>query len=285
VRIDGKRVIVTGASSGIGRSLAAALAKRGAVLTLAARDRARLDAVVGEISEAYPESRPAVAVPCDVSNESEVRDLVGGVVERLGGVDVLINNAGISVFGEEGRTSTDDYRRLMSVNFFGALFAMREALPFMRRQESGLIVNVASVAALHGVPYLAAYCASKAALVAVSQGLRAELAGSGVRIMIVYPGYTATEIYEREKKAGGARRPSGRYASAESVAEAIARGIERGTRDLYLTWQGRALGVLRGLAPFIVERAMRDIARDLANPDARASGGRPISEGDDGGTR
>jgi short-subunit dehydrogenase len=283
VRLDGKRVILTGASAGIGRSLAAALARRGAALTLAARDRARLDAVVEEISEAYPESRPAVAAPCDVSNELGVRDLIGGVVERAGGVDVLINNAGISVFGEERRTSTDDYRRLMSVNFFGALFAMREALPFMRRQESGLVVNVASVAALHGVPYLAAYCASKAALVAVSQALRSELAGSGVRIMIAYPGYTATEIYEREKKAGGARRPTGRYASPETVAEAIARGIERGTRDLYLTWQGRALGLLRGLAPFVVERAMRDIARDLADPDARASGDSLIPGAGDGG--
>lgn len=276
MRLDGKRVIVTGASSGIGRSLAASLAKRGAVLTLAARDRARLDAVVGEISEAYPESRATVAAPCDVSNELDVRNLIGGVVERTGGVDALVNNAAISVFGEERRTSVQDYRGLMSVNFFGALFAMREVLPFMRRQESGLIVNVASVAALHGVPYLAAYCASKAALVAVSQSLRAELAGTGIRIMIVYPGYTATEIYEREKKAGGARRPTGRYASAESVAEAIARGIERGTRDLFLTWQGRALGVLRGLAPFVVERAMRDIARDLADPGARASADPPV---------
>lgn len=283
MRLDGKRVIVTGASAGIGRSLASSLARRGAALTLAARDRVRLDAVVGEISEESPESRAPVAVPCDVSNESEVRNLIGGVVERWGGVDVLVNNAAISVFGEERWTSIQDYRSLMSVNFFGALFATREALPFMRRQESGLIVNVASVAALYGVPYLAAYCASKAALVAVSQALRAELAGTGIRIMIVYPGYTATEIYEREKKAGGARRPTGRYASAESVAEAIARGIERGTRDLYLTWQGRALGVLRGLAPFVVERAMRDIARDLADPDARASADSPVPGAGDGG--
>lgn len=89
--------------------------------------------------------------------------------------------------------------------------------------------------------------------------------------MIVYPGYTATEIFEREKRAGGARRPSGRYASAEDVAEAIARRIERGAGDLYLTVRGRALGALRGLAPLVVERAMRSIARDLADPDARPS--------------
>ena len=271
MRIDGTRVIVTGASSGIGRALATALAKRGAVLTLAARRGDRLEEVVREVAERFPSSPPPVAVPCDVSNAADVTVLVGGTVERLGSVDILINNAGISVFGEEARTSVNDYRDLMSVNFFGALHSMREVLPFMRRQGSGLIVNVASVAALHGVPYLAAYCASKAALVALSQSLRAELHGSGVRIMIVYPGYTETEIFEREKKVGGARRPPGKYASAADVAEAITRAIDTDARDLYMTVRGRALSVLRGLAPPIVERAMRNIARELADPDAPRS--------------
>ena len=271
MRIDGTRVIVTGASSGIGRALAIALAESGAVLTLAARRGDRLEEVVREIAERAPSSPPAVAVPCDVSNAADVAVLVGGTVERLGGVDVLVNNAGISVFGEEARTSVDDYRDLMSVNFFGALHLLREVLPFMRRQGSGLIVNVASVAALYGVPYLAAYCASKAALVALSQSLRAELSGSGVRVMIVYPGYTETEIFEREKRVGGARRPPGRYASAADVAEAIIRAIEADARDLYMTARGRALSVLRGLAPPIVERAMRNIARELADPEAPRS--------------
>jgi short-subunit dehydrogenase len=271
MRIDGTRVIVTGASSGIGRALAISLAQRGAVLTLAARRGDRLEEVAREIAERRPSSPRPVAVPCDVSDAQDVTTLVGGTVERLGSVDVLVNNAGISVFGEEVRTSVDDYRDLMSVNFFGALHSMREVLPFMRRQGSGLIVNVASVAALHGVPYLAAYCASKAALVALSQSLRAELHGSGIRVMIVYPGYTETEIFEREKRVGGARRPPGNYASAADVAEAITRGIEADARDLYMTSRGRALSVLRGLAPPIVERAMRSIARELADPDAPRS--------------
>lgn len=264
-------MIVTGASSGIGRALALVLAGRGAVLTLAARRSDRIEEVVQEVRERFPSSPTPVAVRCDVSNAADVTALVGGAVERLGTVDVLINNAGISVFGEEARTSIDDYRNLMAVNFFGTVHSMREVLPFMRRQGSGLIVNVSSVAALHGVPYLAAYCASKAALVAVSQSLRAELHGSGVRVMIVYPGYTETEIFEREKRVGGARRPPGEYASAAGVAEAITRAIEADARDLYMTARGRALSVLRGLAPPIVERAMRNIARDLADPDAPRS--------------
>ncbi len=151
------------------------------------------------------------------------------------------------MFGDAARTSLQDYRDVMAVNFLGAVHCMSEALPFMLRRESGLIVNVATVAALHGVPYLGAYGASKAALVSLSQSLRAELDGTGVRVMIVYPGYTDTEIFGVEKKVGGARRPSGRYAPAEGVAEAIARGIESDARDVFLTARGRLLSILRGL--------------------------------------
>jgi len=263
VRIDGKRAIVTGASSGIGRAIAISLASRGAALTLAARRRDRLETVAREIAERFPSAQVPAVAPCDVSDPAQVSALIGGAIERFGDVDVLVNNAGRSVFGEEKRTSLDDYRALMAVNFYGALFCMREVLPFMLRRESGLIVNVATTAALYGVPYLAAYGASKAALVALSQSLRAELDGTGVRVMLVYPGYTDTEIFEVEKRVGGARRPPGTYASAESVANAVVRGIESGGRDVFLTARGKALNALRGLAPFVVDHAMRRIAREL----------------------
>jgi short-subunit dehydrogenase len=272
VRIDGKHVIVTGASSGIGRALAFSLAKRGARVTLAARRTERLEAAAREIVERFPAAPAPTVVRCDVSDPSDASRLIGGAVEQFGGVDVLVNNAGISVFGEAARTSLQDYRDVMAVNFLGALHCMREALPFMLRRESGLIVNVATVAALHGVPYLAAYGASKAALVSLSQSLRAELDGTGVGVMIVYPGYTDTEIFGVEKKVGGARRPPGAYASADGVAEAIARGIEAGRRDVFLTVRGRLLSVLTGAAPFVVERAMRRIAselRDTTDPPDR----------------
>jgi len=263
MRLSGRRVVVTGASSGIGRALAHAFADRGAVLTLAARRLEKLEEVAREIVESRPGTDAPAVVRCDVTNPHDVSTLVGGTVERLGSVDVLVNNAGVSVFGDEARTSIDDYRHVMEVNFFGALYCTREALPFMLRQEDGLIVNISTVAAIHGVPYLAAYGASKAALVALSQSLRAELAGTGVRVMIVYPGYTESEIYDTEKKVGGASRPAGRYAPASTVAEATVRAIERGARDLIATPQGRLLWALDGLAPPIVEHAMRKIAREL----------------------
>lgn len=263
MRIEGKSVILTGASSGIGRALVSPLVGRGAIVTAAARRKERLESVCREAGEEYPGSTPPAPVACDVADPGAAGALVGGTVEREGAVDVLINNAGVSVFGAEGLTSVDDYREVMEVNFFGALNCMREALPFMIRRGDGLIVNVLSVAALHGVPYLSAYCASKSALLATSQALRAELAESGVRVMLVYPGYTATEIFQAEKRVGGAARPSGQYASADVVAERIVRAIEADSRDLFLTARGRALYMLRGLAPRIVERAMRKIAREL----------------------
>lgn len=267
MRIEGQRVVITGASSGIGRAMAFSLARRGAVLTISSRAADRLEETSREVAAACPDAPVPVAVPCDVSNASNVSVLIGGVVERLGAVDVLVNNAGISVYGETELTPVDDFRAMMSVNFFGALNCMREVLPFMKRRERGLIVNVASVAALHGVPYLGAYGASKAALVAVSQSLRAELSESGVRIMIVYPGYTDTDIFARESKVGGARRPDGPYAPAADVAEAIVRGMEAGGRDLVLTAQGKVLSALRGVAPSFVERAMRKIAGELRDVD------------------
>ncbi len=270
MRIEGKSIILTGASSGIGRALVSPLVKRGAVLTIAARRGERLAEVAREAAERYPDSPPPVAVACDVTDGTAVSSLVGGAVERLGDVDVLINNAGVSAFGEEARTSVDDYRDVMEVNFYGALACMREVLPFMVRRGEGLIVNVLSVAALHGVPYLSAYCASKSALLAVSESIRAELADSGVRVMLVYPGYTDSEIFDVEKRVGGARRPPGTYAPADIVAQRIVRAIEVGSGDLFLTMRGRALSVLRGLAPPVVERAMRKIARELRCPDEPA---------------
>jgi short-subunit dehydrogenase len=275
MRIEGKSIIVTGASSGIGRALVHELAKRGAVLTIAARRGERLASVADEVKRRYPDSHAPVPVTCDVTDAAAVAALVGGAVERFGDVDVLINNAGVSVFGEETRTSIGDYRDVMEVNFYGALNCMREVLPFMVRRGEGLIVNVLSVAALYGVPYLSAYCASKSALLSVSETLRSELVCSGVRIMLVYPGYTESEIFEVEKRVGGARRPSGTYTPAEVVAERVVRAIEAGAGDVFLTLRGRALSVLRGLAPALVERAMR---RETALEQTEASDHRSLPE-------
>jgi len=263
MRLEGKRVVITGASSGIGAALALALGGRGARLLLAARGKRRLQGTAAVAALRHPGLMPPAVVPCDVTDRESVRSLCAAAVEQLGGLDVLVNNAGISVYGLAEYGSVADFERVMAVNFYGPLYATLAAIPLMRRQRSGLIVSVASVAALHGVPYLAAYSASKAALAALTQSLRAELHESGIRLLTVYPGYTRTPLFDHEKKLGGARRPRSGYAAPEDVARSIVRAIERDLEELVLSPPGRALALLRGLVPGLVQRAMRVLAIQL----------------------
>ncbi len=270
MHIEGKGIVVTGASSGIGAALARALAGRGARLVLAARSEMRLRAVAAPIEPA------PLVVACDVTDPAAVRTLVRAARRHLGGIDALVNNAGRCVYGAAERTAPGDLQSLLAVNLCGPLYGMREVVPEMRRRGRGLVVNVASVAALHGVPYLAAYAASKAAIAALSQSWRAELAGTGVRFLTVYPGYTRTPLFTTEKKVGGARRPRRGYAPPEKVAWAILRAIERDRTELVLSLEGRALAALRGVVPSLVEKAMERIASALRLEEpAFGTGGLP----------
>jgi short-subunit dehydrogenase len=262
-RIKNARVVVTGASSGIGRAIAFEAARKGGNLILASPRLYSLRKVADEIQNAFADAPIPLAVSCDVTRREDVAKLIKTSVDRLGGIDILINNAGIGVYGPSDKTSLEDFRSVMEVNFFGAVNCILEALPFMKREGKGLVVNIASVAAKHGVPFLGAYSASKAALAAFSQSLRAELVRSGISLMVVYPGYTQTEFFLKEKKVGGAHRPLGPYASVTKVSRAIVRAIEIEKRELVLSVQGKALAFSQGLMPWLVERAMQRIAFQL----------------------
>lgn len=230
---------------------------------LSARCLAGLQGTAAVVSLTRPALPLPVVIPCDVADPGSVRAMYDALVQRLDGLDVLINNAGISVYGLMEYGSVADVERVMAVNFYGAVHTMLNAIPLMRRQGGGLIVNVSSVAGLHGIPYLAAYSASKAALSALAQSLRAELHQSGIRLLTVYPGYTRTPMFRHEKKLGGARRPRSGYAAPGDVARSIVRAMERGVEELVLSPSGWALSVLRGLLPALVQRAMRYLAVQL----------------------
>jgi short-subunit dehydrogenase len=265
MQLEGKRVLITGASSGIGRALATEFARHSAILALVARRTHVLAEVAREIGTA---NMPLI-IGCDVTDSACVERMMATCRDALGGIDILINNAGISIYGASDRTLLADFRALMEVNFIGAVNCSLGALPLMKNASHGLIVNISSVAALHGVPYLGAYGASKAALAAFGQSLRAELKSSGIAVLNVYPYYTRSPLFDHEKLVGGAHRPQQPYADVSTVARQIVQAVGRERKELVLSGEGKALFVLRGLVPSLIDRKMQHIAdrlRDRKEP-------------------
>lgn len=191
----GKAVVVTGASSGIGRETALAFGAVGARVALVARRRELLNEVAAEIAKRGGE---AVVVPADVTKASAVRTALRTARERLGRLDVVVNNAGVLIPATVDKLRSADLRRMLQVNLFGALFVMQEAVAAMRAQEDGgVIVNVASLAGRRGLSPLGGYCATKFALVGLTEALRTELHGTPIHVALVMPGVVETPMVEQ----------------------------------------------------------------------------------------
>ena len=215
--------VVTGAARGIGRVVALTLAERG--YRVAANDLAEPEAALREMRDA---GATVLALPGDVSDEEAVRGMVRTVVDGFGRVDVLVNNAGVSLITPAEKTTLSDWRRVLEVNLTGPFLTCREFGKAMLGQGSGSIVNVASVAGLLGIADRAAYNASKHGLIGLTRTLAAEWGGRGVRVNAVCPGWVKTEM-DDEDQAGGytdadieSRTPMGRFARPEDVAQAVA---------------------------------------------------------------
>jgi NAD(P)-dependent dehydrogenase (short-subunit alcohol dehydrogenase family) len=219
-----KVAIITGAARGIGRRAAITLAESG--YRIAAND---LEAPEDTLEELRSAGADVLSLLGDVSDEVAVRGMVGKVLENLGRVDVLVNNAGISAIVPAEDTTLADWERTISVNLTGPFLMCREFGRVMLGQGSGSIVNVSSVAGLLGVSDRAAYNASKHGLVGLTRTLAAEWGGRGVRVNAVCPGWVKTEMDEEDQGAGGysdadieGRVPMARFAKPEDVARAIA---------------------------------------------------------------
>ena len=262
MRIEHSRILITGASSGIGKSLAFELARRGARLILTARNHDRLHHVEDEINRRFTNTT-AHAIACDVSHTAGTRHLAQACIDRWCGLDILINNAGIGLYGETEKTTTDDLRSVFETNVLGAMNTMSATLPLLRESGKGMIVNISSVAALYGIPYLGAYGASKAALAAISQSLRAELARDDISVLVAYLDYTESGIFTAEKKTGGAHRPPGPYTPADQVACSVIRAIELEKRKMVNSFRGRTLTLARDIAPRFVYRSMFNLSEAL----------------------
>jgi NADP-dependent 3-hydroxy acid dehydrogenase YdfG len=224
---DGKVVAVTGASSGIGLATARLLAQRGARLVLGASRAERLEEAAAAIRR---DGGEAVSAVVDVSRREDMQRLVARAQETYGRLDVLVSNAGVMPIGPVSRLATDDWERMIDVNVKGVLWGVAAALPLFEAQGAGHFINVASTAARKTVPNMAVYSASKAAVLAFSDGLRQELAGK-FRVTVVLPGYTATNFADHvpDEALRSQLAQYGREVAmpAKAVAEAIAYAIDQ----------------------------------------------------------
>ncbi|RCH67532.1 SDR family NAD(P)-dependent oxidoreductase [Streptomyces sp. SDr-06] len=190
--VRGKVVAITGASGGIGEATALLLAARGATVVLGARRADRLDAVVERITAA---GGTASAVPVDVTRREDLSALVAGATERYGRLDALVGNAGLGAVSPLDDLRVDDWDAMIDVNIKGVLYGIAAALPVFRRQGYGHFVNVSSTAARRTVPHQAVYSATKAAVHALSEGLRQE-AGDALRVTLITPGFVRTDFVD-----------------------------------------------------------------------------------------
>jgi NAD(P)-dependent dehydrogenase (short-subunit alcohol dehydrogenase family) len=233
-------LVVTGASSGLGRAIARGAGGRGAKVVVTGRNGEALDRCVAEIEGAGSE---ALAIPADCTDQEHVEQVVASAVERFGRIDTYVANAIVTVYSEVERLEPAELRRVIDVNFFGVAYGFWAALPHLRVSK-GTFLHVSSALAYRGIPLQAAYCASKAALRAFLESARVEeqKAGTGVAISLVLPGAINTPQFDRDRqKIGYQPQPVPPIYQPEPFAEATLRCAERPIRELPISWGAQKL--------------------------------------------
>ena len=266
-----KAVIITGASSGIGKALSLQLAHEGTWLALAARDTSRLDSLALECERL---GGRAIALPTDVSDESQCQTLIYRANEYFGRVDMLINNAGMSVVSKlEELSDLRLFKQVMDVNLYGTVHCTFHALPYLK-ESRGRIVNVSSLGGLLAIPYNSPYVSSKFAMNGFSESLRMELANDGVSITLICPYWVVTEFHERYlDKNGNPKGVAGRalytkdMMTAGQCAEIIVEAARRRKRQVVMSPGGLGLW-LKLVAPgwmdkLTIQRFLKPVAKRL----------------------
>ncbi|MFI3247763.1 MAG: SDR family oxidoreductase [Rikenellaceae bacterium] len=254
-RMDGKCVVVTGASSGIGEALAREYAALGANVVLGARQEARLQEVVADITAKGGKALYAVV---DVVKEEECKALIDKAIESYGAIDVLICNAGLSMRALFDDVDLEVLHRLMDVNFWGTVNCVKYALPHLQATK-GSIVGVSSVAGLHGLPGRTGYSASKYAMTGFLETIRIENLKKGLHVMIACPGFTASNVRFSAltadgKSQGETPREEDKMMSAEQVAQIIIKGVQKRKRLSLMEFNGRATHFIKKLCPAFLDK-------------------------------
>jgi short-subunit dehydrogenase len=267
-RFKEKVVIVTGASSGIGEAIAWEFARNGSRVVLAARSEDKLKQITGEINDNGWE---AVFFKTDVSNEMDCRNLIEKTVEKYGTIDILVNNAGLSMRASFLDVELSVLHRLMDVNFWGTVYCTKYALPFLIKQK-GSLVGVSSVAGFHGLPGRTGYSSSKFAMHGFLETIRIENLKTGLHVMIIAPGFTATEIRKNALTSNGAKQGESplneqKLMTPDYVAKWVLKGIRKKKRNKLLTWDGRITALFQRIVPTLVDRAYYyEMSREPQSP-------------------
>jgi short-subunit dehydrogenase len=249
-------VVITGASKGIGAELALQLAERGALLALAARNVAELEAVAGKCRA---KGTKVIAVPCDVALEKDCQNLMTSTALAFGRIDTLVNNAGATMWARfDEIEDVEVLQRIMQVNYMGAVYCTRHALRYLKVAK-GRLVGISSLAGRTGVPTRTGYAASKHAMTGFFDSLRIELDGSGVTVTMVYPGFVSTGI--RETATGPDGKPilvspvkEGEVMGVEECARLIVAAMQSRKREVIMTARGKIGLWLKLFAPGLIDR-------------------------------
>jgi short-subunit dehydrogenase len=260
-KLDGLRVLVTGASQGIGRALCVVAAKKGCRVLAAARSQPLLDELAAEARAA---GRTIATVVADVTKPDDRQAMVAAAQQHFGGLDVLVNNAGIGATGHFMDSDPATLRTIFETNFFGLTETTRVFLPVLKQGTTPAIVNISSVVGRRALPARALYSSSKFAVAGFSEAIRAELAKDGIQVIVVNPGLTQTNFSKNmlEQKAK-IQMDHLRGMTSEEVAEATLTAIAKGKTEVTLTLQGKLLVLVNRFFPWFVDWKARKTVRGL----------------------
>jgi short-subunit dehydrogenase len=255
-----QRVLITGASSGIGRCLAQQAATAGARVALVSRTADKLTELAGQL----PQGTDTLTIPADVTSEADRRHLLDVVVERWGGLDVLVNNAGVGSFGHFADCSEAILRKVMELNFFAPAELIRLAIPVLTRGRQPAIVNVASMCGRRGIPAWSEYSASKFALSGLTEALRGELVRFGIDVLLIVPGLTQTGLGQNLLRNEGRMNIDFAHAMRpEDVAAAILGALRRGRGETVIGREARWMLLVNRFFPWLLDRLIARKVRQL----------------------
>ncbi|MBL8796917.1 MAG: SDR family oxidoreductase [Planctomycetia bacterium] len=267
-QLAGSRILITGASQGIGKALALRAAQRGMKVLAAARSQPLLQELADEAKQA---GHPLEIVAADVTSDEDRQKMVQAAQEKFGGLDILVNNAGIGATGHFCEADADRLRKIFEVNFFGLTETTRVFLPLLKQGKSPAICNISSIAGKRGIPGRSDYSASKFAVEGFSEALRPELAKDGIDVIVVCPGLTQTNFSKNmlEQKAR-VKMDHLRGMTSEQVADATLLAIERGSRTVTLTTQGKLLVFVSRFFPWLADRIAAKKVRQVFKEEIEA---------------